>query len=133
MARLIRLLPWLRRRREEREIPRELACHLALETRQNIERGMPPGEAARVARATLGNTTLITEDALRVHGDDVVADEDRVGALGRGDAGNHAASAAAMATTTGFGIGTSVRRTGQSKTNSLGSNRPTPTRADAPT
>ena len=62
---LTRLLPWLRRRRArraERDIQRELSLHLELETRQNIEGGLSPGDAARAARATLGNTALIRED-----------------------------------------------------------------------
>ena len=38
MASPSRLVPWIRRRRAEREIRRELELHLALETRQNRER-----------------------------------------------------------------------------------------------
>ena len=38
MPPLLRLVPWFRRRRAEREIRRELALHVALDTRQNIER-----------------------------------------------------------------------------------------------
>lgn len=62
------LLPWLRRRRAERDIRRELDLHLELETRQNIEEGMSPEEAARAARAALGNVPLIREDARAVWG-----------------------------------------------------------------
>ena len=61
-----RLLPWLRRRRAERDIRRELDLHLDLETRQNLERGMSPEEAARAARAALGNVPLIREDVRAV-------------------------------------------------------------------
>ena len=68
MQPLIRLVPWFRRRRAEREIRRELALHVTLDTRQNIERGMPPGEAARAARLALGNAVLIAEDARTVWG-----------------------------------------------------------------
>ena len=68
MAWLSRLVPWLRRGRAEREIRKELELHLALETRQNRERGMPPGEAARAVRAALGNAALIAEDARAVRG-----------------------------------------------------------------
>ena len=68
MAPLLRVVPWLRRRRAEQEIRRELELHLALETRQNLERGMPPGEAARAAHAALGNVPLIAEDARAVWG-----------------------------------------------------------------
>ncbi len=62
---LVRLLPWLRRRRAKRaetDIRRELSLHLELETQQNLERGMSPADAARAARATLGNAGLIRED-----------------------------------------------------------------------
>ena len=68
MASLSRFVPWIRRRRAEREIRRELELHLALETRQNRERGMRPAEAARAARAALGNVRLIEEDARAVWG-----------------------------------------------------------------
>jgi len=68
MPPLLRLVPWLRRRRSEREIRRELALHVALDTRENIERGMPPGEAARAARVALGNAVVIAEDARSVWG-----------------------------------------------------------------
>ena len=61
-----RLLPWLRRRRAERDIRRELDLHLELETRQNLERGMSPAEAARASRAALGNVPLIREDVRAV-------------------------------------------------------------------
>ena len=62
---LARLLPWLRRRRAKRaetDIRRELSLHVELETEQNIQRGMSPADAARAARATLGNAGLIRED-----------------------------------------------------------------------
>ena len=35
---LVRLLPWGQRDRVDREVSRELALHLELETRRNIER-----------------------------------------------------------------------------------------------
>ena len=62
---LARLLPWLRHRRAKRaeaDVRRELSLHLELETQQNLERGMSPADAARAARATLGNAGLIRED-----------------------------------------------------------------------
>ena len=67
-CRLERLLPWLRRPRVEADIQRELDLHLELETRQNLEQGMSPEDAARAARATLGNVPLIREDARAVWG-----------------------------------------------------------------
>ncbi|MCY4508873.1 MAG: ABC transporter permease, partial [Acidobacteria bacterium] len=58
------LLPWLRHRekRAEMDIRRELSVHVELETQQNIRRGMSPEDAARAARATLGNAGIIRED-----------------------------------------------------------------------
>ena len=60
--RLVRFLPWLRRRQAERDIRRELDLHLELETRQNVERGMSPEDASRAARAVLGSVPVIRED-----------------------------------------------------------------------
>ena len=59
---LVRLFPWVHRDRVDRDVSRELALHLELETRQNVEQGMAPDEAARAARAALGNVPLIRED-----------------------------------------------------------------------
>ena len=64
--RLARLLPWGRRDRVDREVSRELALHLELETRRNIEQGMSPADALRAARAALGNVPLIREDVRAV-------------------------------------------------------------------
>ena len=64
--RLERLLPWLGRRRAERDIRRELDLHLDLQTHHNLERGMSPEDAARAARAALGNVPLIREDVRAV-------------------------------------------------------------------
>ena len=58
--------PWHRRRRAENDVQRELDLHLDLETRQNVEQGMPPEEAARAPRAALGNVPLIREDVRAV-------------------------------------------------------------------
>ena len=65
-ARLARLLPWGRRDRVDREVSRELALHLELETRRNIEQGMSPPDAMRAAGAALGNVPLIREDVRAV-------------------------------------------------------------------
>ena len=58
----------LRRSRVEREVEREIASHLEFETRENLERGMSPVEAARAARVALGNVPLIREDVRAVSG-----------------------------------------------------------------
>jgi len=57
---------WRRRRRVERDVQKELDLHVQLETRQNLERGMSPEQAAREARAALGNIALIQEDVRAV-------------------------------------------------------------------
>ena len=46
--RLVRLFPWLHRYRVDRDVSRELEHHLELETRQNLEQGMAPADAARL-------------------------------------------------------------------------------------
>ena len=63
---LARLLPWGRRDRVDREVSRELALHLELETRRYIEQGLSPEDATRAARAALGNVPLIREDVRAV-------------------------------------------------------------------
>ena len=62
------VFPRRRRRRVEQDIRKELDLHLQLETRQNLEQGMAPEDAARAARAALGNVLLIQEDARAVWG-----------------------------------------------------------------
>ena len=58
---LSRLGDVLIRRRLERESDREIELHLDLLTSQNIQRGMPPAEACRPARARFGGVTQIRE------------------------------------------------------------------------
>src|SRR5262245_21631163 len=53
---------FLKRSRWDDERARELEAHLAIETDENIARGMPPAEAARAARRKLGNVARIRED-----------------------------------------------------------------------
>ncbi|MXY26239.1 MAG: ABC transporter permease [Acidobacteria bacterium] len=60
--------PWLSRGRVDRDLSRELALHVELETRENLEQGMAPEDAARAARVSLGNVPLIREDARAVWG-----------------------------------------------------------------
>ncbi len=50
--------PWPRKRREQ-QLDEELHSHLELSTRDLIDRGAPPGEAARVARQEFGNVALV--------------------------------------------------------------------------
>jgi len=44
------------RGRDERELEEELAYHVEMETDANIQRGVPPGEARRLALISLGGT-----------------------------------------------------------------------------
>jgi predicted permease len=50
------------RRRREAEIDEELMFHLAEEAEERRDAGLPESEAARVARVSLGNITLVKED-----------------------------------------------------------------------
>ena len=59
---VVGLFSWSGRRRAEQDVQRELDLHVELETQQNIERGMPPEDALRAARAALGNVPLIREN-----------------------------------------------------------------------
>ena len=53
---------WLRRRRQEQDLERELRSDLELETAEQEERGIAPEEARYAAQRALGNATLIRED-----------------------------------------------------------------------
>src|SRR3954470_17120405 len=50
------------RRRWDDERDRELEAHLAIDTEENIARGMPADAARAAARRKLGNTTLVREE-----------------------------------------------------------------------
>jgi predicted permease len=50
--------PWPRKRREQ-QLDEELHSHLELSTRDLIDRGAPPEEAARAARREFGNVALV--------------------------------------------------------------------------
>ena len=99
----------------------------------------PAPRQDRIARPRRGDDAVphrhrLDGGLIRVHGDDVIAGEYRVGGLGGGERGNARRKA-------GGGNGGSYRVRhldlpcaphGQSKTKSLRSTRPTPTRVDAP-
>jgi putative ABC transport system permease protein len=53
---------FFRRSRWDDERAREIEAHLAIESDENIARGMTPGAARDAARRTLGNATLVRED-----------------------------------------------------------------------
>src|SRR5215510_6432300 len=58
---------FLRRGRWDDERARELDAHLAIETDDNIARGMTPGAARAAARRKLGNATLVREEIYRMN------------------------------------------------------------------
>jgi hypothetical protein len=51
----------------EREMEREMAFHLEMSTRRNVERGMTPQAAAREARLAFGSLEAAREDARQAH------------------------------------------------------------------
>jgi putative ABC transport system permease protein len=55
------------RSRWDDERARELEAHVAIETDENIGRGMSPADARAAARRKLGNATLIREDIYRMN------------------------------------------------------------------
>jgi putative ABC transport system permease protein len=56
------LIRFFRRSHWDAERARELEAHLAIETDENIARGMSPREAHDAARRKLGNSTLVREE-----------------------------------------------------------------------
>jgi putative ABC transport system permease protein len=58
---------FFRRSRWDDERARELEAHLAIETDDNVARGMTPDEARDAARRKLGNTTLVREEIYRMN------------------------------------------------------------------
>jgi predicted permease len=54
------------RRRMENDLDRDIRDHIEMETRDNIERGMPPDEARSAALRKFGNTLRIMEDTRAV-------------------------------------------------------------------
>lgn len=63
-----RLRVLFRKEQLEEDLDDELRFHLEMQIRDNIERGMAPDEARRVARLRFGNGTLIKEDSRQVWG-----------------------------------------------------------------
>jgi predicted permease len=52
---------WFQRRKAERELDEEIREHIEIETRENIERGMPADRARYAAMRKFGNTTRVKE------------------------------------------------------------------------
>jgi predicted permease len=59
-------LRYFQRAKWDEERAREIEAHLAIETEENIARGMEPEEARYAARRKLGNRTLIQEEIRRM-------------------------------------------------------------------
>ncbi|HEY5163789.1 MAG TPA: permease prefix domain 1-containing protein, partial [Terriglobales bacterium] len=58
----------MKRRRLEEELERDIADHIAMETEENIARGMSPAEARYAALRKFGNVTRVREDTRSVWG-----------------------------------------------------------------
>src|SRR5580765_5367818 len=58
---------FFRRNRWDDERARELEAHLAIETDENIARGMSPRDARDAARRKLGNATLVREEIYQMN------------------------------------------------------------------
>src|ERR1035437_7870792 len=56
----------MKRRRLEEELERDIADHIAMETEENIARGMSPAEARLAALRKFGNVALVKEDTRSV-------------------------------------------------------------------
>ena len=65
---MYRLVPYLGRRRAERDLDEELRLHVDLERERQRDAGVPEDEAVRSARRTLGNETRIRERTRDVWG-----------------------------------------------------------------
>ena len=61
------LTRFLRRKHWDDERAREIEAHLAIETDENIARGMDPDEARHAARRKLGNATLVREEIFHMN------------------------------------------------------------------
>ena len=58
----------MKRRRLEEELERDIADHIAMETEDNMARGMSPAEARFAALRKFGNVTRVKEDTRSVWG-----------------------------------------------------------------
>ena len=63
-----RLRVLFRKEQLEQDLDDELRFYLEMQSRDNIERGMTPDEARRVARRQFGNGSLVKEDSRQVWG-----------------------------------------------------------------
>lgn len=59
---------WRNRAADEADLAEEMRAHLAIETRQRMERGLSPGEAEREARRAFGSLSAIREETRETWG-----------------------------------------------------------------
>ena len=59
---------WLKRSEEEKELAEELRAHMAIESRERIDAGESPEQAAAAARREMGNPTWIGEEVREAWG-----------------------------------------------------------------
>ena len=79
---LVRMVPYLGRRRAGEDLEQEMRLHVELERDRLVDAGVAPDAAARAARRRLGNPALIREDTRAVWGgwlDGLVRDLRHVG------------------------------------------------------
>src|SRR6185295_5999282 len=57
-----RIVWWLNREQEQRDLDEELRSHIAIETQQRLESGDAPENAGLEARRAFGNSTRIAEE-----------------------------------------------------------------------
>ena len=63
-----RLRDLVLRPRMERDLADEMTFHIEMETAANVRRGMPPGEARRLAERQFGSRTAVAEELRDAHG-----------------------------------------------------------------
>ena len=64
----LRVVGWVRRNRLDEEFDEEVHFHLEMETAANVDRGLSPDEARRVARVRLGGAERVKEEVRETRG-----------------------------------------------------------------
>ncbi len=65
---VLRVVGWVRRNRLDEEFDEEVRFHLEMETAANVNRGLSPDEARRVARVRLGGAARVKEEVRETRG-----------------------------------------------------------------